>query len=118
VYFRTFVNLFPLYDEKTFTERFAKQYPVKSAEDPAWYANLNIIFAIGDVMKEKNSARVRSPGSMHSSPRFPTEDSMWWKWLRNASSVFIDLQFREGSLGAVQALVGMVSHGLPFQNIL
>jgi len=33
---------------------------------------------------------------------------LWWKWFRNASSLFIDLQFGDGTLLIVQAMTMMV----------
>lgn len=90
-------------------EHFARKYPVTASEDPAWYACVNVVFAIGSVILNKHLAR-GSPSSSASSPRSQNlEDEVWWKWLRNATSTYIDLQFREGSLPAVQAMIGMVS---------
>ena len=107
-FFNGFGHVFPLFDRADFDARFAKQYPITMEEDVAWYANLNIVFAIGSVMREREVIRASPPNPQ--SPRYPrAEHSVWWKWFRNATSTFIELQFREGSLGAVQAMVGMVT---------
>jgi hypothetical protein len=110
-FFKGFCVIFPLFSKPDFMERFEREYPVTASQNPAWYACLNVAFTIGSVGVNKHKAR-GSPNSASSasSPRsqYPEEED-WWKWFRNASSTFIDLQFREGSMLAVQAMIGMVS---------
>lgn len=46
-----------------------------------------------------------APALMHA---FENENAPHWKWFRNATSTFLELQFQEGNLLAVQAMVGIV----------
>lgn len=106
-FFNGFGSIFPLFTKSIFMEKFEHQYPVTPSQDEAWYACLNVVFAIGSVILNKHQ-NYGSPKSTGSSPRSQNpEDEVWWKWFRNASSTYIDLQFREGNLNAVQAMIGM-----------
>ncbi|KAF8851995.1 hypothetical protein BDZ45DRAFT_128055 [Acephala macrosclerotiorum] len=96
----------PLYDKETFLARFAQKYPVTYSEDIGWYASLNVVFAIGWMLYVHQSNDhhhfFRKIDNVNEQ-----KDQKWWKWFRNACSTFIDLQFREGTLLAVQAMIGM-----------
>ncbi|KUJ17595.1 uncharacterized protein LY89DRAFT_57986 [Mollisia scopiformis] len=106
-FFNGFGAIFPLFSQPIFMERFVRLYPLTPSQDPAWYACLNVVFAIGSVILNKQQTR-NSPCSSASSPRSSNpEDEVWWKWFRNASSTFLELQFREGNMSAVQAMIGM-----------
>jgi hypothetical protein len=92
-YFDTFNTSFPLYDEESVMERFAKDYYMVSRErDPAWYASLNVMFLIG-----------RSIGTHEKGPGGVCE-----KYFQNATSVLPELLFNGPSLMAVQAMIGLV----------
>lgn len=107
-FFNGFGAIFPLFTKSIFMQRFERQYPITPSQDEAWYACVNVVFAIGSVILNKHQ-NYGSPKSTGSSPRSQNpEDEVWWKWFRNASSTYIDLQFREGNLNAVQAMIGMV----------
>lgn len=98
---------YPLFDRETFMERYSRQYPVKCSEDPAWYACLNICFALGSIIR-KEDLPGNSPPSAKSPKPGGLENLTWWRWLQNAASTFNDLQFGPPSLTAVQAMAGLV----------
>ncbi|KAG4031278.1 hypothetical protein MFRU_009g00680 [Monilinia fructicola] len=104
--FDRLIPSFPLFDRKTFMERYSRQYPVKCSEDPAWYACLNVCFAIASIIR-KEDLPGNSPPSGNSPSPGGLENLAWWRWLRNAASTFVDLQFGPPSLLAVQALTGL-----------
>jgi hypothetical protein len=85
-----------------FNESYDLQYSGKPPSGPAWYACLNIVLCIGCLLYQ-----VRSQGDQSK----PPGELNWKKYFRNASSCFIDLIFHDGSLQAIQAIVGMV--GVP-----
>ncbi|RAL68297.1 hypothetical protein DID88_007027 [Monilinia fructigena] len=95
--FDRLIPSFPLFDRKTFMERYSRQYPVKCSEDPAWYACLNVCFAIASIIRKEDL-----PGNSPPSGNSPSPEA--WKiwrggrWLRNAASTFVDLQFGPPSL--------------------
>jgi hypothetical protein len=102
VYFDGWNRTAPLYDKESFLARFSQKYPVTYSEDIGWYASLNVIFAMGWILYAQSNGQ-------HSFRKFENiQDQKWWKWFRNACSTFIDLQFKERTLSAVQAMVGMV----------
>lgn len=100
----------PLFERKTFMERYSRQYPVKCSEDPAWYACLNICFALAAIMRKEELPGNSPPTPQNAkSPRHGELETLtWWRWLRNAASTFVDLQFGPPSLTAVQAMAGLV----------
>lgn len=99
-------HTFPLYDRAAFEARLAKKYPVTPSDEIAWYASVNIVLAIGWILYPLNMNGSSPLPSAVKSNDIHTQS--WWKWFRNAGSTYIDLQFREGSLLAVQSLIGMV----------
>ncbi|KAJ8070354.1 hypothetical protein OCU04_000735 [Sclerotinia nivalis] len=104
--FDRLIPSFPLFDRKTFMERYSRQYPVKCSEHPAWYACLNVCFALASIIR-KEELPVNSPQSPNS-PKFGGLESLpCWGWLQNATSTFVDLQFGPPSLMAVQAMAGL-----------
>ncbi|KAM0137778.1 hypothetical protein ACHAP3_004008 [Botrytis cinerea] len=99
----------PLFDRKTFMERYSRKYPVKCSEDPAWYACLNICFALATIMRKEElpGSSPRTPQTTKSTGPEELENMAWWRWLRNAASTFVDMQFGPPSLMAVQAMSGL-----------
>ncbi|KAF7923624.1 hypothetical protein EAE99_006883 [Botrytis elliptica] len=99
----------PLFERKTFMERYSRQYPVKCSEDPAWYACLNVCFALAAIMRKEELPGNSPPTPQNAkSPGYgELENLSWWRWLRNAASTFVDLQFGPPSLTAVQAMAGL-----------
>ncbi|QSZ31053.1 hypothetical protein DSL72_000614 [Monilinia vaccinii-corymbosi] len=104
--FDRLIPSFPLFDRKTFMERYSRQYPVKCSEDPAWYACLNVCFAIASIIRKEDLPGNSPPREKSPSLKGP-ETLSWWKWLRNAASTFVDLQFGPPSFLAVQAMTGL-----------
>ncbi|KAF7867341.1 hypothetical protein EAF04_005424 [Stromatinia cepivora] len=104
--FDRLIPSFPLFDRKTFMERYSRQYPVKCSEDPAWYACLNVCFAIASIIR-KEELPANSPPSPNSPRCGGLETLACWGWLQNATSTFVDLQFGPPSLVAVQAMAGL-----------
>ncbi|CAD6448104.1 c61468a0-9166-417d-a668-0208a30c0a27 [Sclerotinia trifoliorum] len=104
--FDTLIPSLPLFDRKTFMERYSRQYPVKCSENPAWYACLNVCFALASVIR-KEKLPASSPESPKSSSSGELESLPYWGWLRNAASTFVHLQFGPPSLMAVQAMAGL-----------
>lgn len=110
-FFQEGFNLvFPLFDENEVRLRFLRDYPVDHEQDPVWYAALNLIFAVSEIM----AGKIDSPRGSTDSPASSTqstskiidvEEASWWKWFRNGASKLLDLQFMEGSLLAVQTLI-------------
>jgi hypothetical protein len=88
-------------------ERYERQYPVKCSDDPAWYACLNVCFAIASIIRKEDLPGM-SPQSANSPKPGKLENLRWWKWLRNAASTFVDLQLGQPSLTTVQAMAGLV----------
>ena len=91
--------MFPLFDRASFNEKFNLQYSGNPPSGPAWYAALNIVLCIGCLLFQ-----IRSQGPQNNTP----EDPIWTRYFRNASSCFLDLLFEDGTLLAIQAIVGMV----------
>ena len=95
-------------------ERFARQYPVTPEEDYAWYACLNMIFSISEIVHGKIGSPTPCADGSPSPNRVPPRHTDFlqtscWKWFKNAASTFNHLQFLDGSLPAVQAMIAMVS---------
>ncbi|KAF7958566.1 hypothetical protein EAE96_002106 [Botrytis aclada] len=105
----------PLFERKTFMQRYSRQYPVKCSEDPAWYACLNICFALASIMRKEELPEIspqtpqtpQTPQNSKSLRQGELENLTWWRWLRNAASTFVDLQFGPPSLTTVQAMAGL-----------
>ncbi|KAM3084212.1 hypothetical protein ACMFMF_001570 [Clarireedia jacksonii] len=104
--FDRLIPSFPVFNKRHFMERYERQYPVKCSDDPAWYACLNVCFAIASIIQKKDVHGV-SAQSVNSQKSGKLEDLPWWKWLRNAASTFVDLQLGQPSLTAVQAMAGL-----------
>jgi hypothetical protein len=72
---------------------------------------VNTVLAIGWLLYPING-KGSSPQPASPQPASPKQKDIqnqsWWKWFHNAGSAYVDLEFKEGSLLAVQALVGMV----------
>jgi hypothetical protein len=66
------------------------------ASDTAWYASLNIVIGIGQIIHMKGLA----------------PDATSLALIRNAASTYVDLVSKHPSLDAVQALLGMVRWNL------
>lgn len=111
VIFSALMPSFPLFDRETFMERYSRQYPVKSSDDPAWYACINICFALASIIR-KEELPGTSPPSADSPKPVGVESLAWWRWLQNAASTFVDLQFGSPSLMTVQAMTGLVIHSI------
>ena len=111
VIFDRMMITWPLFDRKTFMERYSRKYPVKCSEDPAWYACLNICFALATIMRKEElpGSSPRTPQTTKSTGPEELENMAWWRWLRNAASTFVDMQFGPPSLMAVQAMSGLVT---------
>ncbi|PQE22827.1 fungal specific transcription factor domain protein [Rutstroemia sp. NJR-2017a BBW] len=105
--FDRLIPSFPIFNRKQFMERYERQYPVKCSDDPAWYACLNVCFAIAAIIRKEDLPGM-SPQSASSPKPGKLEHLHWWKWLRNAASTFVDLQLGQPSLTAVQAMAGLV----------
>ena len=99
-FFDSYNSIFPLFDRGVFDKSYDLQYSGNPPSGPAWYACLNIVLCIGCLLFQ-----VRPQGEPNNSPG----DLNWKKYFRNASSCFTDLLFEDGSLQAIQAIVGMVS---------
>lgn len=88
-----------------------KQYPVTPEENVAWYANLNVVFAISLLVSDL-SVSYSDPTAKQPSPDGDIlsnlETMPWFGYFRNATSVFTQLQFNEGSLMGCHALCGLV----------
>lgn len=97
-YFNSYNSIFPLFDRGVFDKSYDLQYSGNPPSGPAWYACLNIVLCIGCLL-----FRVRPQGEPNNSPG----ELDWKKYFRNASSCFTDLLFEDGSLQAIQAIVGM-----------
>lgn len=93
VYFEVFNSFLPLYDQAVVEDRYERTGACRPTDDPAWYATLNVFFAIGRAIS-------RGEGG---------PDDISERYLNNASSMFIELAFRSPSLMTVQVLVAMVS---------
>ena len=107
--FLTFNAVFPLFNRKIFDARFERQYSDNPPTEEGWYSFLNVVLAIGSSI-----CRTSNPMTNDSFPSFTyaadqANDSST-KYLRNATSTLIDLQFGAGSLMSVQAILGMVRH--------
>ncbi|APA06989.1 hypothetical protein sscle_02g017590 [Sclerotinia sclerotiorum 1980 UF-70] len=104
--FERLIPSFPLFERKTFMERYSRQYPVKCSEHPAWYACLNICFAFASIIR-KEELPVNSPQSPNSPRSGNLESLAYGGWLKNAASTFVHLQLGPPSLMAVQAMAGL-----------
>jgi hypothetical protein len=98
-FFVSYNSIFPLFDRVSFNEKYDLQYSGNPPDGSAWYASLNIVLCIGCLLLQVRSQK---------DPNIIPEEQIWNKYFRNASSCFLDLLFDDGSLLAIQALVGMV----------
>jgi len=84
--------------------RFERQYSESPPTEVAWYACFNMVLAIGSAVIS-TSYPSTVPGQTFGIECEVTSS----KYLANATSVFIDLQFGLPDLMSVQAIVAMVS---------
>lgn len=103
-FFNTFNVVCPLFDQGRFEEEYARQ-PAPSHEDVSWYAALNMVMAIGSLI---SSSLRGTEDLLLNDPRRDASEMVCWKYFRNASSLYIDLTFKEGNLMAVRAMIAMV----------
>ncbi|KAH8594241.1 fungal-specific transcription factor domain-containing protein [Bisporella sp. PMI_857] len=90
-FFHTLNSTFPLYNQDLFRENYARVPFPMPASDTAWYASLNIVIGIGQIIHMKGLA----------------PDATSLALIRNAASTYVDLVSKHPSLDAVQALLGM-----------
>jgi hypothetical protein len=96
-FFDTYNSIFPLYDKATFYQNYDLQYSGKPPSDVGWYASLNIVLCLGNILSEIEDKTHISAG-----------EETWKKYFRNVTNRFADLLFEESSLFAIQAICGMV----------
>lgn len=101
VFFDSYNTIFPLIDRESFDEKYELQYSGTPPTGPDWYAAFNIVLSIGCLLLQIRSQEPSMTGDSY-------EALVWSRYLRNASSCFIDLLFQDGTLLAIQAIVGMV----------
>ncbi|RDW59921.1 hypothetical protein BP6252_13008 [Coleophoma cylindrospora] len=93
--FECFNAAFPVFDQASFLTTFEARYNNDRRDDLAWWACLNVVFALAHrfrAMRTENS---------HS------EDFHAWGYLQNALSVLTELTLQDPDLLAVQAILGM-----------
>ncbi|KAI9852345.1 MAG: hypothetical protein M1838_001050 [Thelocarpon superellum] len=99
-YFYTFNSIFPLYNESIFRDYYERQYSADPPTGASWYASFNVVLAMGRMIRRsRNQDAVVGPAL--------DEVEASRKYFRNASSTFVDLQFKDYNLMSIQALVGM-----------
>jgi len=78
---------------------------VTQSEDAAWYACLNMIFSMSEIVYSKIESPGGSDNSQASTPRYSRLSDFrktgCWKWFLNAATTFNELQFMDGSLNSV-----------------
>jgi hypothetical protein len=105
-FFNTFNKIFPLFDADTFNKEYERRPNVTAKEDAAWYAALNMVIAIGSLISA--TFVIYSIEAVNPGPLEEGLDLQCWKYFKNASTLYIDLTFRESNLMAVQAMIAMV----------
>ena len=107
-YFQSFNSMFPLLNRTIFDRRFDQQYSGgEPPNDVAWFSCFNMVLAYG--------SSILAGRYPLNDPLHPVEDVMEnpeepsFKYLRNATSTMIDLQFGGTSLSSVQAIMLIVS---------
>ncbi|KAI9730852.1 MAG: hypothetical protein M1834_005570 [Cirrosporium novae-zelandiae] len=102
-FFGSINTAIPLFDQASFLQLYEKQYSSDPPRGAAWYASLNIVFAIGSM--------ALALGEQGSTPEPVAQDQIepwsFWEYCRNAYSVFTELLFTSHNMLAVQALLGM-----------
>jgi hypothetical protein len=99
----------PLFDQDSLMELYEQQYSPNPPTGPAWYASMNIVFAIGslaEALGEPNSI----PELALDNSDYQNEPSAHEQCFQNACGVFTELVFTTRSILAVQALLGMVRY--------
>lgn len=105
-FFNTCNSIFPVFNRTIFDRRFERQYSDNPPTGTGWYASFNMVLAIGSALDTEHPLAnpnhiMRRALDLSQGPSA--------KWLRNATSVFLDIQFGPATLLSVQALVIMVS---------
>ncbi|RDW65614.1 hypothetical protein BP5796_10306 [Coleophoma crateriformis] len=93
--FECFNAAFPVFDQASFLTTFEARYNNDRRGDLAWWACLNVVFALAHRFR---AMRTRDSHS---------EDFHAWGYLQNALSVLTELTLQEPNLLAVQAILGM-----------
>lgn len=93
--FEGYNAVFPIFDQLSFLRAFEVRYPVDERDDVAWWACLNVVFALAHRFRA-----IRTQDS-------DSEDFHAWGYLQNALAVVAELTLLEPGLLAVQALLGM-----------
>ena len=99
----------PLFDQDSFMELYEQQYSPNPPTGPAWYAAMNIVFAIGS-LAEAHGERNLTPELALDNSDYQTEPAAHERYFQNACGVFTELVFTTHSILAVQALLGMVRY--------
>lgn len=107
-YFDHFNNIFPLMDHKEVEAQMSIQLCPDPAEDVAWYAAINMVFAIGSLL-ERLSLRGRSEVGLMIDPT-DLKFARSWGYFSNCCSVLPDLLFQDTNLTGLAALVAMVGN--------
>ncbi|KAI9679109.1 MAG: hypothetical protein M1829_001779 [Trizodia sp. TS-e1964] len=97
---QVYVDKIPLYDRATFDELFEKQYSSTPPLSVSWYASLNLVLTNGCLIKWASTPRSDEQSMVDCKDKA-------WKYFRNASSLFLDLLYRDPDLLAVQAMLAM-----------
>lgn len=112
--FFLFFNLvFPLFNRRLFDAKFERQYSDDPPKNLAWYACFNVVMALGSRIVGVQYI----PNIPQMTPEPPSEE-LSIRYLRNATSVFIDLQFGTASLMSVQAMIAMVRELFVFDSMV
>ena len=101
--------MFPLFNREIFEARFERQYSDQPPTEVAWYACFNMVLALGSAVLATSNL----PADSKSSCRMIESETYSSKYLANATSVFVDLQFGLPDLMSVQAILTMVSIASP-----
>ncbi|KAH8596020.1 fungal-specific transcription factor domain-containing protein [Bisporella sp. PMI_857] len=103
-FFSNFNTIFPLFTREIFDVRFERQYSGNPPTEISWYACFNMILAIGCAMDDSCYSMTNISNSLSN---LMSPESLPAKYLANATSMLIDLQFGHADLMSVQALVAM-----------
>ncbi|KAI9742588.1 MAG: hypothetical protein M1818_003729 [Claussenomyces sp. TS43310] len=104
-FFLSFNSIFPLFDRAIFDARFERQYSDNPPSEVGWYACFNVILAFGSGIIRIQYPLTDPSHSVPSMLDFAEGSSA--RYLRNATSSIIDIQFGMASLMSVQAVIAM-----------
>ena len=105
-YLDHFNSIFPLFDRKEVEAQMGIDFKPDPEQDVAWYAALNIMFAIGSIFEKVSSQGPIDTGLMvdPTDPKFTKS----WALFGNCCSVLSELLFQDTNLTGLSALVAMV----------